>query len=248
MKTVSRALLALVVAIALVPSAQAQDTVTLTAGDGLVVTADVYDGAGAGQPWVVLAHMAGASRGEYREVAPRLVRLGFNAIALDQRSGRGFAGIDNQTSARAQSQGLATAFADARPDIEAGLAYARAQGDGPVLLWGSSYSAALALVIAGEDPGTVDGVISMSPGEYLRGISVTGASAGIQAPVLIVSPESERGQWQGMLAAIPHEDKQGFTPSRGGRHGTSALIPSIGSNAEEHWQAVEAFLARYFST
>jgi len=242
----TRFMFLLAAALAALPAAAAE-RVTLTASDGLAVTADVYPGpGGATGPWIVLAHMAGSSRGEYREIAPRLNRLGYGAIALDQRSGSGFGGVANRTAAAAASKGKGQGYLDAAPDIEAGIAYARSRTGGPVVLWGSSYSAALALLLAGERPGLIDGVIAMSPGEYLSGRSVGRAAAHIAVPVLIVSPPAETGQWRHIYEAVPHDRKAWFTPDRGGRHGSSALIPSQSPQSEAHWQAVEAFLGRYF--
>lgn len=224
------------------------ERLTLTAADGLPVTADVYRSADPRPtaPWIVLAHMAGASRGEYREIAPRLNRLGYNAIALDQRSGSGFGGVANETAAAARAAGKARDFLSAVPDIDAGIAYARSRTHGTVLLWGSSYSAALALLLAGERPGLVDGVIAASPGEYLTGHSVAGTAARIAVPVLIVSPTAEAGQWRAILDAIPHSRKRGFVPVRGGLHGSSSFIPSQSPGAAEYWRSVETFLGDYF--
>lgn len=226
--------------------ASALETVSLKAADGLTITADVYRSErGADAPWIVLAHMASASRGEYRDIAPRLVKLGFNAIALDQRSGSNFAGVANETEPRAARAGLDTSFRGAKPDLLAGIAWARTQSkSGKVILWGSSYSAALTLVIAGENPEGLIGAIAMSPGEYLRGISVKAAAARIKVPVLIASAASERDDWQALLDAVPGRDKTGFTPRSGGRHGSSNLIASLNSSSEAYWQAVEPFLAR----
>lgn len=242
----TRFMLLLATALAALPAAAAE-RVVLTASDGLTVTADVYPGpGGATGPWIVLAHMAGSSRGEYREIAPRLNRLGYGAIALDQRSGAGFGGVANRTAAAAVSKGKGQGYLDAVPDIAAAIAYVRARTGGPVVLWGSSYSAALALLLAGERPGLVDGVIAMSPGEYLSGMSVGQAAAHVAVPVLIVSPPAETGQWRHIYEAVPHDRKGWFAPDRGGRHGSSALIRSQSPQSEAHWQAVEAFLGRYF--
>ena len=58
----------------------AREALSFKAVDGLVVSADVYrEVADENASWIVLAHQAGASRGEYREIAPRLSKLGFNA-------------------------------------------------------------------------------------------------------------------------------------------------------------------------
>lgn len=227
--------------------AAAADRITLKAADGLTMTADVYR-ARQGAPWIVLAHMAGASRGEYKEVAPRLNQLGFNAVALDQRSGSRFAGVTNKTAEAARKARKPQGFTDAKPDIVAGLKWARAQaGSAPVILWGSSYSASLALVIGGETPDLVDGILSFSPGEYFPDVSVLDAARGVQAPTFIASAPSEEGQWGDIYNAIPHQGKQGFS-APGGVHGTSSLIPSRARGANAYWGAVEAFLKRYFSS
>lgn len=226
---------------------QARETVTLRASDGLEVTADVYrlKNAAADAPWIVLAHQAGSSRGEYRTIAPRLNELGFNAIALDQRSGGTFAGVKNETAALAKKKRLARSYVAALPDIKAGLRWAREQTSGKVILWGSSYSAALALLIAGETPQAVDAVLSMSPGEYIRGRSVRKAARAITAPVFITSAANETRRWKALLAAVPHANKTGFAPPRGGRHGSSALIAARNASSEVYWAQVNAFLKTY---
>ncbi len=229
------------------PGARALEAVTLQAADGLKVTADVYRAHDGGDAtWIVLAHQAGSSRGEYRTIAPKLNALGYNAIALDQRSGRAFAGVANQTAQRAKRANMRRNYLAARPDIVAGIAWARSQTSGRVILWGSSYSAALALLMAGEQPKLVDGVVSNSPGEYLRGKSIRMAAKSIAVPVLITSPANEKRKWQRIFAAIPGNSKTGFAPKSGGRHGSSALIPSRNASAPAYWDVVETFLAKHF--
>ncbi len=227
-------------------AAEARETIRLKAADGVAVTADVYrTQSDKAAPWIVLAHQAGSSRGEYRDIAPRLNALGFNAVALDQRSGDEFGGVRNETAAAA-ARGGDLPYHAAKPDILAGIAWARAETTGPVILWGSSYSAALALLIAGETPGLVDGVVAMSPGEYIRGQSIGGAAQKITAPAFVASGANEVPQWETMFAAIPHEKKARFAPKSGGRHGSSALIAKLNSSAEAYWGAVEAFLVKFF--
>ena len=68
-------------------TAAGYQTVEFPAGDGLPITADLYQGASGPQvPMIVLCHQAGWSRGAYRETAPRLVAIGFNCLAIDQGS------------------------------------------------------------------------------------------------------------------------------------------------------------------
>ena len=73
----------------------------------------------------MLAHQAGASRDEYRTIAQRLNKLGYNAIALDQRSGLAFAGVNKKTAALAESNKKSRLYLVAGPDIESEVAWAR---------------------------------------------------------------------------------------------------------------------------
>jgi dienelactone hydrolase len=237
------ALVALLALLLTLGEAAARESVSFKAADGLVVSADVYRGvARENAPWIVLAHQAGSSRGEYRTIAPRLNKLGFNAVAIDQRSGKAFGGARNKTAQRAAARGVRQSYAAAVPDIKAAIAWTRAQTGGPVVLWGSSYSAALAIWMAGQQPGLVDAIIAMSPGEYIRGRSIMKAAALVKVPVLITSSAGERGKWQRIFKAIAHDRKAGFAPKSGGRHGSSALIPARNKSSEDYWTVVKEFL------
>ena len=90
-------ILAIVAILATIPAAA--ETVTFTADDGVEVTADVYLPDNVSSSVLVLFHMAGASRGEYREIAPRMAKQGYISMAVDQRSGGAFAGVVNLTAA-----------------------------------------------------------------------------------------------------------------------------------------------------
>ena len=146
----------------------APQKITFPSGDGLLITADVYiQNTDEQTPFIVLFHQASWSRGEYLETAPRLNTLGFNCMAIDQRSGGAIKGVANETKQRASSAGLGTSFVDAIPDMLAAIAYAKANyADGSLIGMGSSYSSALILKLAGDDPSLVNGVASFSPGEY----------------------------------------------------------------------------------
>jgi predicted alpha/beta hydrolase len=80
-------------------SAQAEK-ITFPAADGLEVTADLYRASeDLATPMIVLFHQAGFSRGEYLQIAPRLGGMGFNCLAVDQRSGKATAGVTDETAA-----------------------------------------------------------------------------------------------------------------------------------------------------
>lgn len=252
MKTVCNRIILLVWLLPCVHPLQAAEHVIFPSEDGLPVTATVYaPHAGAETPVIVLFHQAGASRGEYLEIAPWLNRLGYNCLAVDQRSGGGMNGVVNQTAQRAENKNLPAGYIDALPDIRAALRYARKHyGERGVLAWGSSYSAALVLQLAGTSPGLADGVLAFSPGEYFRraGKSATwirDSARHIRVPVFIASARDEAGEWAAIVAAIESEHKVAFVPATAGRHGARALWSQY-RDSTAYREAVQAFLAQYF--
>jgi len=230
-----------VIALLVATPAAAVETFTFPSADGLAVTADLYRPAQPAKAALVLFHMAGSSRGEYRDIAPRLVKLGYAVLAVDLRSGGSFGGVANETAAAA---GADPGYRATIPDIEAAIAWARAHlGAGRIGILGSSYSASLVLVLAGTEPGIADAVMAFSPGEYFSdGTYVRGAAKGIRVPVFVSAARSETANWQPILAAVPGSDKTGFKPPVPGRHGASALTAD---RTGAYWAALESFLARY---
>ena len=211
------------------------ETVSFQASDGVVITADVSRGST--NTVIVLFHMAGASRGEYQQIAPALNALGYTTLAVDQRSGRSFGGVKNETATRVPGK---SAFLDAVPDLKAAAKYARQSlGATRVGVVGSSYSASLVLVLAGQDRGFADAVMSFSPGEYFPNRSLVRTSAaGISVPVFITAARSEAPQWKPIAEAIGRR-ATGFVPSGAGKHGATALlIPE----RDEYWVALQGFL------
>lgn len=221
--------------------------------DGLEITGDMYQANDdKTTPFIVLCHQAGWSRGEYREIAPKLMDLGFNCLAIDQRSGGGVNGVANETAKRAKAEKKGTEFADAEQDIVAALKWARANhAEGKILLWGSSYSSALALRISGERPELVDGVLAFAPGEYFVRFSkpkdwITTSAKKIQVPAFITSAKDEFPRWEGIYKAIPGESKTKFVPTTKGNHGSRALWAKF-DDSTEYWKSVKAFLSQFTS-
>src|SRR3954453_731661 len=95
--------------------------------DSVGITANVWLPHSVTAPFIVLFHQAGWSRAEYDEIAPRLVAMGFNCMAVDARAGGGVNGVRNETQRRAKAAGRGTDFLDAEQDLEAALRYARAR-------------------------------------------------------------------------------------------------------------------------
>ncbi len=219
-------------------------TIHFPAGDGVTITGEVYAPHPATAPFIVLFHQAGYSRGEYRTIAPRLNQLGFNAMAIDARSGHAVAGVGNDTNASACQLGKPTTYLDAIADLKAAVAEARTLARGKLLVWGSSYSAGLVLAFGAELH--ADAVLAFSPGEYFDDLGkprtwVADRAKALAVPVFITSARSEGKNWAPIAAAINPAKLTTFVPATPGHHGSSTLWPTQ-PDAEAYWTAVTAFL------
>lgn len=220
-----------------------QETIKYTSKDNLQITADIYKSDSVSDTFILLFHQAGSSRGEYKEIAPKLNTLGYNALAVDQRSGNASNGVKNETNALAKKEGKKTGFLDAYQDIEASIAYVK-QTYKPkkIIIWGSSYSSSLVLKYAGENTDAVQAVLSFSPGEYFGSKNFIAQSAkNIKIPTFITSAKNEKKGWASIYGAISSKQKQEFIPKGNGNHGSSTLWSSK-KDHKEYWKAVEAFL------
>lgn len=234
---------------AIAAASAAADPVTLTAADGTKVFGEVWRAAGARPPVIVAFHQAESSSAEYAPIAPRLVQAGFTVLAIDQRSGDGNFGGTNRTVA---ALGRSTDYDAALPDLEAALAWAKGEARGsPVVVWGSSYSAALVFLLAAGHPGDVAAVLAFSPGEYLaKKAAVRHAAAKVTAPVFIdqASDAGEVAESARILRAVKSTDKHQLVSKTRSTHGSSTLrADTNAAGAEAHWQAVLKFLARFTS-
>ena len=191
---------------------------------------------------ILLFHQAGSNKAEYGTIAPRLARAGYDAVAIDQRSGGDMFGAKNETvDALRQSR----SYIEALPDLEIALAWAR-QKNLPVIAWGSSYSAALAILLAARHPADVAAVFAFSPGEYLEGISVKREAAKVKAPMLLMHKDDPGEIKEGLDIAEAAPGRPQMTGIlEGGVHGSSALIAERNPRgAERNWEAVISFLER----
>lgn len=220
------------------------EPITLTAGDGVKVFGEIWRASGAHAPIILAFHQARSSHAEYLALAPRLNMAGFTVLAIDQRSGGDYFGGTNRTVA---ALGHSTSYDAALPDLAAALAWSKAAAGGaPLLIWGSSYSAALVFLLAAQNPGAISGVLAFSPGEYLsRGDAVEAAAAKVLVPVFITqaSDREEVETAKKILDRVAAADKTQYIPTGGGVHGSATLmLDQNPKGAEENWQAVLRFL------
>ncbi|WKK64938.1 hypothetical protein [Lutimonas zeaxanthinifaciens] len=219
------------------------ETISFKASDGLKITADLYMAHESDAPFIILYHQAGYSRGEYRSIAPKLNAMGFNCMAVDQRSGDLVNGVVNQTHKEAVSKGVETQYLDALPDIEAAYLYVKF-GIKPekIILWGSSYSAAIMFYMGSVHHTNLDGILSFAPGAYFRinNKDLKTYAARITCPVFVTSARSEHKNWKAMYDNVQAE-KTYFLPQSEGKHGSKALWQDNPSH-QEYWNAVTEFL------
>lgn len=243
----------LVSAVAVFPQqVQPTETVHFPSRDSLQITADIYRSTNAEAPWLILCHQARWSRGEYRSTAGWFVSLGYHCIAVDLRSGGEVNNVQNETYQRAVKEKKATGYLDALQDIEAAIGYVRSRfSPSRLILVGSSYSASLALLLAGTESPPIDGVIAFSPGEYFTRFGkppdfITRCIPKIPIPAFIACAAEERAACEAFRkAANPEQKIQFFIPEIDGAHGSRALWPEF-PQYRAYRAAVKEFLTRWF--
>jgi pimeloyl-ACP methyl ester carboxylesterase len=218
----------------------AQVKVRFASMDGLLITADLYK-VDDKSPYIVLCHLAGHSRGEYTETAKRLNTYGYNCLAIDMRSGDEIFGIVNETAAAAREEHKPTGYLDAEVDIRSAVDYAYSLSEKPVILFGSSFSASLVLMIAADDS-RVSKVIAFSPGEYFDGRpSVKETIRELAKPVFVSSSKDEADEVTALVSEIRSRKVHQFVPSTAGAHGSIALW-AVTTGHQAYWDALVTFL------
>ena len=246
MKLLSAGLAILISLIAMSEACQAMEKVSFAASDKVKVFADYYSAGSKTKPLILLFHQAGSNRAEYEAIAPKLVALGYNALAVDQRSGGEMWGHNNET---VRHLGKSVGYYEALRDLEAALQWAKSFGySGPIAAWGSSYSAALVFVLAAKHSREIKALLAFSPGEYLDGPSdVRRAAAQLSLPVFVTSAKSkdEIDAARKIFDATMSIEKMQFVPRIEGVHGSSTLRKDRNPRGvDENWAAVENFLMK----
>ena len=220
----------------------AQRKLTFLAEDKLVVTADLYlyD---AGAPYIILFHQENSSRGEYREIAPKLLKMGFNCLAVDLRCGKECNFIQNETAALAQKNNIVATLADCEKDLLAAMKYVENTAiNYRYILFGSSFSASLAMKAANQNKKTV-AVIAYSPGEYFTPLQVTDWLKDFDKLTYISSTVREQPFITELVKGIPARFLTVFQPSGDGVRGAPALWNDH-PQANECWMSLMLFVKR----
>jgi len=217
-----------------------QTTITFPSKDSVTITADLYFVSDS-LPYMVLCHQAGYSRGEYRETAWKFMKLGYNCIAVDARSGKEVKGVENETALSAKEKNKPTNYLDAEKDIIAAINYAYKKSNKLLVLLGSSYSASLAIKI-GTKNSKVKAVLAFSPGEYFGDkLNLKSAISTYNKPLFVTSSKEEAPDVTSLISDIKSSVVKQFIPLQQGVHGSSALWKE-NPNYNEYWVSVIKFL------
>lgn len=212
--------------------------------DGLPISANLYHNSDE-FPVILLCHQARYNKAEYDEIAIKLYKKGFNLIAIDQRSGGTLSGKENETFTQAEKLGKPTTYLDAEQDIEAAINFAYGKYHQKIIIWGSSYSSALALYFATSND-KIKAVIAFSPGDYFaeqKG-SLKHKLNGFNKPLFATSSNEEAPELTNLLSEIEKNLNQTqFIPAEKGKHGSKALWED-NSDHKEYWEALNLFLKK----
>lgn len=212
--------------------------------DSLLISANLYE-ADPTFPMMVLCHQAKFCKNEYAGVAERFNELGYNCLAIDQRSGGPIADEPNETWLRATEQNKPTEYLDAEQDIQSAIEYAFKQSKKPVILVGSSYSSTLCVYQAIENE-KVAAVIAFSPGNYFaeqRG-DLTEKMRTFEKPFFLTAAKNEMPFVRELVLGRQRNENQiVFSPEGDGMHGARILWPTQ-FGGEEYWIALEDFLGK----
>lgn len=210
--------------------------------DGLKVTADYYEAKNQ-KGFILLCHRSHFNRGEYKEIAPKLVTLGFSCLAIDQRSGMNVLGYINGTSSLAKIRKLKTGYLDAKQDIDASIDFAFKKNQSKrILAVGSSYSASILLLLSTCSE-KIKALCVFSPGEYLKNVDLANSIKNISVPIFATSAKKEIPNTKKVLRFVDKKIVTCFSPKKEGAHGARALWEKSDGN-EEYWKALENFLER----
>ncbi|MFT5748887.1 MAG: dienelactone hydrolase [Ancylomarina sp.] len=210
--------------------------------DSLKISAHLYQ-IDDSSPFILLCHQARFNKFEYAGIAERLNRMGYNCMAIDQRSGGPIGDKQNLTNLRAIKLSKGVDYIDAEPDIKAAILYLHKKYNSEVILWGSSYSSTLALYLAAEMD-EVSAVLSFSPGNYMadKKGSLIDILSDFDKPLFLTSSKSEHKGVSKLISKHKLTKNQvQFVPEGNGHHGSRALWINQ-TDGDEYWIAVASFL------
>lgn len=215
-------------------------SVTFPSTDSLEITADLYI-TETDNPYILLFHEQGSSRGEFHTIARRLCKMDYNCMAVDLRNGGNNSFISNETAKRCRESRCPTGAANVQWDMQSAIRYVSSKSNLPVILFGSGANGSLSLKLANENE-NVRAVVAMSPGEYfLPNINIQDTISTLKKPVFITSSRSELTYVTQLVSGMDEKYVSLFEPKLGeGNRGTASLTAENEHNSE-YWLALLLF-------
>lgn len=219
--------------------------------DSIKIYGDLYEIDKTG-PVILLFHQGGSNaRAEYGPIIPQLINEGFNILAIDQRMGGQFYGNFNRTLAEISDHSFENpyTYCDAYNNLEGALNYVIASNFiGNKIIWGSSYSASLAIKLANNKPDDVQGVLAFSPasGGSMKACLPDPYFETLRVPLLMLRPasEMENEKAKNQFELAKKYGHQTYTATNG-VHGSSMLAKErVGFDVSETWHVVYSFLRK----
>ena len=222
--------------------------ITFTAADGVLLYADIYTQPKPEQAAnIILFHQGGGNvRAEYELIWPTLFELGYNILAVDMRNG-GSERLGGQNRTVNKLGEKKYSYCEAQVDVIPSIQQLKSMGlNGPIILWGSSFSAALVINTTAELSGQIAGTLAFSPasGGPLADCSPNKHANAISSPLMILRPQREME-----IESVQKQFKL-FTDAghitfvaKDGVHGSSMLNPNrVTGDVDSTWAAVKNFL------
>jgi len=209
------------------------------ASDGLLVTANLYQSRKS-NPFIILFHQEQSCKGEFEPIISRFIKLNYNCLAVDLRTGADVGFEKNKTAARAKEEDYSISINQSFRDIEAAIDYVFQLSGKEISLYGSASSANLAL-IAGKNNENVNAVVAFSPGEYLTFENDLKSILSNYPKPIFVAVTAEEFPYFSDIEGFPGNNKILFKPTKGkGLRGTGALLKE-NPTRDEYWLSLLLF-------
>jgi len=224
--------------------------VNITTSDSIKLFGDLYHKNKSSKS-ILLFHQGGSNvRGEYRRIMPYLLNRDYNILAVDLRLGGQTYGSYNRTLAELKDYNPFVdeyGYCDAYNNLEASLEYLIDEGyNNDIIVWGSSFSAALAIQLAAKRGNDISKVLAFSPpsSSAMQDCKPIKYFQEVKIPTLIIRPKSEADR-ETVLIQIDSAKKYNIRTyvASNGVHGSSILDSvRVGSSTEASWREINAFL------
>ncbi len=209
------------------------------ASDGLLITANLYQSRKS-NPYIILLHQEQSSKGEFDPIVYRFIKMNYNCMAVDLRSGDDREFEKNKTAARAKEAGYKVSISNASKDIEASIEYLSKLSSKEISLFGSASSGSLALM-AGKNNENVNAVVAFSPGEYPGPENELKSILANYPKPVFVAVTSEELPYLSDIEGFPGNNRLLFKPTTGkGLRGTRALLKE-NPTRDEYWLSLLLF-------